>query len=53
MGWQIINQILGEASIDPEFCQELLAHPILAEMPLGVVVTDSRLGRSLQEISVS
>ncbi len=30
MVWQIINQILGEASINPEFCQELLAHPIQA-----------------------
>ncbi len=28
MGWQTINQILGEAAINPDFCRELLASPV-------------------------
>ena len=30
MSWQTVNEILGLASIDPAFCQELLQEPLQA-----------------------
>ncbi|GCE31281.1 hypothetical protein KDA_67650 [Dictyobacter alpinus] len=39
MTWKTINEILGLASIDPEFCEHLLANPIAAIDSKGYLLT--------------
>jgi hypothetical protein len=39
MTWKIINAILGHASVDPEFCEELLTDPLVAIDHVGYQLT--------------
>lgn len=39
MSWKILNEILGLASIDQEFCRKLLDHPIEAIKEKGFTIT--------------
>jgi len=39
MSWQIINEILGLAAIDDEFCQRLLVDPLRAAQEQGFQLT--------------
>ena len=35
MSWQTVNEILGLAAIDPDFCQKLLQEPLRAVQSQG------------------
>lgn len=39
MSWETINQILGLATLDGNFCQELLEHPVEAAQKKGFTLT--------------
>lgn len=58
MSWQIINEILGLAAIDHEFCQRLLVDPLRAAQEQGFRLTpreqsifNTITARDLQEFS--
>lgn len=40
MSWKTVNEILGLASIDSEFCRELLQKPLDAVQKKGFDLTD-------------
>ncbi|MBV9258212.1 MAG: hypothetical protein JO215_09355 [Ktedonobacteraceae bacterium] len=40
MSWKTVNEILGLASIDSEFCRELLEKPLEAVQRRGFQLTD-------------
>jgi len=40
MVWQTINQILGEAIVNPDFCRDLLASPVLTIETSGWHLTE-------------
>lgn len=40
MSWKEINEILGLATIDPDFCQALLHNPLLAVEEQGFKLTE-------------
>ena len=39
MSWKVLNEIIGLASIDAEFCKKLLAHPVEAIEEAGYQLT--------------
>lgn len=39
MSWETINQILGLATLDDDFCQALLKHPLIAIQKWGFKLT--------------
>ena len=40
MSWKVLNEILGLASIDQEFCHKLLKHPVEAIKKKGFTITN-------------
>lgn len=40
MSWKVINELIGLASIDQDFCQELLTNPLDAVEAHGFPLTD-------------
>lgn len=40
MSWKVINEVIGMASIDQEFCQDLLAYPVEAIQGKGFPLTE-------------
>lgn len=58
MSWEIINQVLGLAAIDPEFASLLLANPDVAIQTRGFQLTpeeqsvfQNARAKNLQELS--
>lgn len=43
MSWNSINEMIGLALIDPDFCQELLDNPVGAAQTRGVDLTPKEL----------
>lgn len=43
MSWNSINEMIGLALIDPDFCQELLDNPVAAAQTRGVDLTPKEL----------
>jgi len=39
MSWTTINEIIGLATVDPYFCEELLLHPLFAVQEQGFELT--------------
>ena len=40
MSWKTLNEILSLATIDPDFCQELLANPLITTQRYGFRLTE-------------
>lgn len=40
MSWKSINEILGLAIVDPDFCKALLADPLFAAQQEGFALTE-------------
>lgn len=40
MSWKSINEMLGLAIIDPDFCKTLLANPLFAAQQQGFALTE-------------
>lgn len=43
MSWKAINELIGLATIDPDFCQELLVNPRTTLLKKGVDLTPQEL----------
>jgi len=51
MPWETINQILGLATVEEKFCQDLLKQPVLATQKWGFKLT-SEEEKVLNQIAV-
>lgn len=52
MSWDTINQILGLATLDDDFCQALLLHPLSAIQQQGFQLTQSE-SEVIEQVSAS
>lgn len=52
MSWKTINEILGLASVDSEFCRKLLRNPLDTVQAKGFLLTEQER-EVLSEISVN
>lgn len=40
MSWKVINEVIGRATLDTDFCQKLLKHPVETIEAAGYLLTE-------------